>query len=957
MLTTTPTRNFSSTSTPPKPAINDTSPAETTTTYRHPVSRQKSPKRRNHHQTLIPGLPHNPAVDKFIAASTQGFKTPTQSTSDIIRAELKKRWGKDIDPDNTFITTLNYDPKKPKPADGKVLNKISLTQAALHNVQRANKTDEHQTAAEKNRSTLHTWLNRFAPLAPLPALIDSIDMQVHAKKTYEGIFTGTDPDMPQLYNQRTLLPETPAQFRDIVWNTDRSKPYVDFLNTFWPAHEQKYAQTSKASFIGAALAQFNNDSLNEHNTNLVMRAAGVPLDTTWSSLTLDDLKSSRVKDPSVEVGLLKINGFQSTDLLYITDKKSRTAADGKTINPTLLYIPGNSSPIHSFDSPAQMKNWLAEQAADPVKREALSMHFQLRDQANRYFSDGVNQTLTGLGGWSRKDADDAGPLERLNEFDPQTFITTEPLSDDPFKVMTQRQKARSYVDAETEITTDGDVTKATILEVLETTTKIALLMTPLALVMPEVAVALEVFYVAAGAAEVGIGADDLKHGKPGGADHIVFGVLNALPVVAGGATRALNGVETGEAAAGEYLETSELAEENTTPVAPEPAKPVGEPIANRLQPSRTADISAYAVPDGETVLERATRNAKGIHQLKDSAQIDHWYIQYKDATGVLNVYEIKSDFKLSHDYVQIIDPVTRKPVMTVHAGADGEWVRGIGPGGARTWPWQRKPSPTPSNELKTPGKFSDTFLELDGSKIQAAEKFNDYLLMDDRIRYESSSAFFEENGVVKRKLGVSWTLEDKPFAVAPAETARTTPLANGEYSDSFTKDIHRLRYTVVTKENGRVTQTELSSSATTEEGLKRDRLQQLETLIPDPVLRARISEVAHQGSLAEGTTHMNQPDSGLRDGYYLTGGDTQITIEYDKVTQQAQVHFTSKNPIANPDQDVQRVPGALITTKRTFTISPSNDINSDGEQVYVIDKQAPTQIELSVVVDQEPATQ
>lgn len=102
---------------------------------------------------------------------------------------------------------------------------------------------------------------------------------------------------------------------------------------------------------------------------------------------------------------------------------------------------------------------------------------------------------------------------------------------------------------------------------------------------------------------------------------------------------------------------------------------------------------------------------------------------------------------------------------------------------------------------------------------------------------------------------------------------------------------------------------------------------------------------------------MNQPDSGLRDGYYLTGGDTQITIEYDKVTQQAQVHFTSKNPIANPDQDVQRVPGALITTKRTFTISPSNDINSDGEQVYVIDKQAPTQIELSVVVDQEPATQ
>lgn len=74
-------------------------------------------------------------MDKYIAKATEGFKTPSQSTAEIIKAELKTRWRKDIDPDNTFIVTLNYDPKQPKPRGGKVLNKISLTKAALHNVQ------------------------------------------------------------------------------------------------------------------------------------------------------------------------------------------------------------------------------------------------------------------------------------------------------------------------------------------------------------------------------------------------------------------------------------------------------------------------------------------------------------------------------------------------------------------------------------------------------------------------------------------------------------------------------------------------------------------------------------------------------------------------------------------------------------------------------------------------------
>ncbi|WP_347709281.1 MULTISPECIES: dermonecrotic toxin domain-containing protein [Pseudomonas] len=915
----------------------------------HPTPRQKTPNRRNHHESLIPGLPYNKQVDKFVTTATADFKTPSQSTADIIRAELKKRWGKDIDPDNTFITTLNYDPKKPKPTGGKVLNQISLTQAALHNAQRANKNDEHQTPDEKQRSTLHTWLQRLAPLAPLPAVIDAIDTKVHEQKTYEGIFIGADPDRHQFYNERTLLPHTPAAFRDIVWNTELKQPYTEFLDRFWPAHEQKYAQTAKASFIGAALAQFNNDSLSEHATNLIMRAAGVPENTTWSSLTLDNLKAPHAKDPNLEIGLLKINGFQATDLLYITDKTTKIGADGKPGNPTLLYIPGNSSPIHSFDSPAQMKNWLAEQAADPVKREALSMHFKMRDQANRFFSEGVNQALVGISGWSKKDAPDASITERLNEYDPQTLITTEPLSEDPFKVIAQRQKERSYADAETEITTDGDVTKATILEVLETTTKIALMLTPLTLVMPEVAVALEVFYAAAGAAEAGIGADDLKHGKPGGADHIVFGVLNALPALASGASKAIKGVTAGETAVGKSLKESVLAN-SEIPASAE----VGEAIANRIQPSQAANISAHAVPDSARILERAMVNTKGIYQYKDAAEVDHWYIQYKDATGVSRLYEIKSDFKLSNDYVQIIDPATRKPVQTVHAVGDGQWAAIKGDGGI--WPWKRPSSPTPSIDPKLPPQIADHFLELNGAKMKGAEKLDEYLRLDANYPYTYGVAVTENAEVVPQ---ISWTSAENPaHATAPPE-ANNLDFGANPYSDLFIVDMNRSKLTLQ-KPDGSILESDTGADITAFElqngrlasddeiiAIKKRNIEAIEKFIPDPELRARISQVSNQWLLGSGPDEFQTPR--LKGGIFASGRDPHYFVYFDPTNKVTTVTGKSDIILSKLDgREIETVTDIQAKSSKTVTISASNELGSGG---YVIEPYAPTRIEITPKLD------
>ncbi|WP_161799294.1 membrane-targeted effector domain-containing toxin [Pseudomonas fildesensis] len=102
--------------------------------------------------------------------------------------------------------------------------------------------------------------------------------------------------------------------------------------------------------------------------------------------------------------------------------------------------------------------------------------------------------------------------------------------------------------------------------------------------------------------------------------------------------------------------------------------PPTEPGVNRLSPSQAGNISQYAVPNGEQLIENAVRNSKGIYQLKDETTgNDYWFVRYTDATGVPQVYEIRGNFRLKNNYVQIIDPDTRKPVMTVHAKPDGKW--------------------------------------------------------------------------------------------------------------------------------------------------------------------------------------------------------------------------------------------------------------------------------------------
>ncbi|MDN5595656.1 MAG: hypothetical protein L0G75_02220 [Pseudomonas sp.] len=133
---------------------------------------------------------------------------------------------------------------------------------------------------------------------------------------------------------------------------------------------------------------------------------------------------------------------------------------------------------------------------------------------------------------------------------------------------------------------------------------------------------------------------------------------------------------------------------------PAPTPPNAETGPNRLRPSQWPDIRHFSIAEGEQLIEGVTPNAKGIYQVKGPQSTDRWMIRLTDDNGVSRVYEIDGRFKLSNGHVQIIDPNTKTPVMTVHSTGNGTWKPVNGPGGK--WPWQTK---TPGPEQFDPGTY------------------------------------------------------------------------------------------------------------------------------------------------------------------------------------------------------------------------------------------------------------
>lgn len=562
-------------------------------------------------------------VDPVTKEISKAFKSVEQEASDFLKRQFaqmkaqetdpakKQKW--DIDPDNTYLVTYDYNSEGKEPYPAKIIQRISLTEALIKNAQHTPEEKGYSVPFFEGGPNVHAQgsVKAHKPkFYDLPSRINPHSQNADITHSYQGIYTLSPGATSSAYNASNQSSVSPAEFKKLIWQADFQQPYSEFLDQFWSGHKEEYPVVAKAAFVKGAMAQHQEGSLTAEGRALVMRAAGLPGNQdSWPDIDYKTLKKNPAKDPNIEVGLLKIGDYTSTDLMYITDKKVTFDANGNKVAPlTLLYIPGNSSPIHSFNSPAEMRTWLAAQMADPLKRDAMASHFPLKDKPNGWERAGIDETLAGLGVWPEKRETPGGVFSYNHrafsgKWDPQQFIKTEP-NNLPFDEISKRQKDRSYSDAAIKITSDSDVTKSDILEGLGKVTKAALFLTPLALVVPEVALALDAFYLADSAITTGIGVDDSIQGKSAGTDRIVFGLFNAATVVVPKILRKIHKTTLAE---------TKIFEHPTTPRANQPAPASAEvdrPLpdaqvnnVNRLSPSQSGTVSEFAVADAETLIK------------------------------------------------------------------------------------------------------------------------------------------------------------------------------------------------------------------------------------------------------------------------------------------------------------------------------------------------------------------
>ncbi|WP_017477760.1 dermonecrotic toxin domain-containing protein [Pseudomonas sp. PAMC 26793] len=784
---------------------------------------------------------------------------------------------------------------------------------------------------------------------PLPdALLDNFsehDQIPGQLDTEAGIYkAGTGESTKGGYGAHNQFPLAPSTLMHESWKTDFQTHMSKKIDQFWKAHGEDYRTVLKGKFVQQARQQLNEydvktplekklmpaeHQFTQEDYNLVMKAASnLPQDKN-APLTVSQLQAEAPAKDQVRAYPFDINGWGSSDIIRFSalDDKQYNYQNNRRDGTQILYIPGAKPAFLRFPSLDKMDEWVVEQAKDPKKREALASHFSLynRQDGGALGKFGVDSSLAHLGNgdWSKMEGE---TIDR-------NYVRIE---GDVFSHMRDQAKERMTSDADIAIKSNSEVTRDSWLNDISAAAKLVAPIAPAGAPVAAAAVTLGVTELALGAEKSASG--DTQAERSNGAWKAFDGALNTL-FSAGASAK----VEVPFAIPRENGTT--LPSQETS--LPSLEGRAGRGLPNRLQPSQAGNISGHAVADGDQLIANSTPNAKGIYQIKDGNGVDQWLIRHTDDTGVSKVYEIRGDFKLSDDYVQIIDPVSRKPVMTVHHTNDGDWVRASGKGG---WPWSRNSSSSSSIDQLPPSPIARNF-EVEGLETKGAEKIDEYLMFDENVKYEYAVQNTRQvKGVVtEKKFQVSWQLEEDNFTVLDSEKAKPTALGTGDYSDSFVKDIHRFDYSVINKEKPELSM-DLSSTAATEDELKAGRLQQFENIVPDPLMRARISEVAHQGSLAPATHYINGTESGLKDGYYLSGGETKFTIEYDPVDNSAQVSVISKNPISNPDQDLMRVPGVEITTKRTFTIRESNEIERESNP-YVIDKHAPSTLQISVLTE------
>ena len=453
----------------------------------------------------------NAAGVRYVREHLSHVPRPDREANRAVRQWLAQQ-GFDLDPEQIEVVTLHYRPDGPARYLASVSQSVSLTQALLGNWQGESNNDLFGGLfGAPWAGTLPGLPLRLVETLPAPGF----NAYGAAYEVFNGLFRRTTP---QRYDASTHLPIAAEAFQRFVEDLDFHAPFKAQLDRYWGEHLPDHRLACKLNFIAACNQQVSQGRLGEAARKLVWQAAGLlPAGATLRKRSLN------------------IYGYAATDILCLSD-----AASGLSV----LYVPGNSSPLLEFASENQLKDWVGQQCKDPARRQALKHHFRLADRPQGLDFSGLDTALEGLGAYpnNHRLPPEHGLFNDDGTWPPRTYVNYRPdkyspeIDGDLFQALADRQRQRSYDDADFLITRDSQVTKARWLGYLTTTLN---LLAPLCLVVPGLAPLLAV----GGIAQLGLGLDQAINGKTlqakqEGVGTIAWGLFNAAPLALAGANRA-----------------------------------------------------------------------------------------------------------------------------------------------------------------------------------------------------------------------------------------------------------------------------------------------------------------------------------------------------------------------------------------------------------------------------------
>ncbi|QVM89903.1 mannosyltransferase [Pseudomonas entomophila] len=448
---------------------------------------------------------------RYVSDHLKDFPRPDRAAATAIRDWAARR-GQPLDPDRTDVVVLHHQWRNGVGEVGVVVQKMTLTQAVLANWQGESSNNLLDAAVGR------PWAGSF-PDSQRITLVDRLDPPGLSYNgsgyiTYNGLFRQT---VPSEYSARTHVALAAEDFQHFIWELDFHSTYKAMLDNYWRKRAASHRLATKIAFITACNRQVAEGSLDDQARRLAWRAAGL----------------EQAPQP-LQMRFLNIYGYAATDLLQISDPASGL---------TLLYIPGNAAPLHSFASPTALQDWVASQCRNPDTRAALQQHFALADMPDGLDFSGLATALDGLGAYPALNhlSSNRPGFTAEGVWHPHTYVNYKPDQYSPliegelFLALTHQQRKRSYEDADYRITGNGEVTKARWRGYLNSAIN---LLAPLAIVVPELAP----IFAVGGIAQFGLGLDQAINGhgqqeRAAGVDTATFGLLNALPLAHAGLNR------------------------------------------------------------------------------------------------------------------------------------------------------------------------------------------------------------------------------------------------------------------------------------------------------------------------------------------------------------------------------------------------------------------------------------